>query len=44
MLTWIDEGKKPTKQSVALLCEEKRKTYDEVCKLLPDYDPKLPAG
>lgn len=43
MLTWIEEGKKPTKQSVALLCEGKRKIYDEACKLLPDYEPKLPA-
>jgi pimeloyl-ACP methyl ester carboxylesterase len=39
MLTWVDKGEKPTKQSVAALCEEKRKTYDEACRLLPDFEP-----
>ncbi len=39
MLTWIDKGEKPTKQSVAALCEEKRKTYDEACRLLPEFEP-----
>lgn len=43
MLTWIEQGKKPTKRSVAALCEEKRKTYNEECRLLPDYEPRLPA-
>ncbi|AYD00107.1 hypothetical protein [Neorhizobium sp. NCHU2750] len=40
MTAWIEKGDKPTKQSVAALCEEKRKTYDEPCKLLPDFTPK----
>ncbi|MGF9564568.1 hypothetical protein [Neorhizobium sp. JUb45] len=41
MLTWIDDGKKPTKQSIAALCEGKRKTYDEPCRLLPDFEPTV---
>ncbi|MNL23256.1 hypothetical protein D3C87_1446350 [compost metagenome] len=41
MLSWIDRNEKPTKQSVAALCEEKRKTYDEACKLLPEFEPAV---
>lgn len=41
MLTWIDNGNKPTRQSIAALCEEKRKTYDEPCRLLPDFEPTV---
>ncbi len=41
MLSWIDKGEKPTKQSVAALCEEKRKDYNEACKLLPEFEPTV---
>ncbi len=41
MLAWIDKDEKPSKQSVAALCEEKRESYDEDCKLLPEFEPAL---
>lgn len=41
MLAWIDKGEKPTKQSVAALCEDKSKIYSEPCRLLPEFEPAI---
>jgi hypothetical protein len=39
LLDWIDQGKKPTPQKVADLCESYRPTYGSHCHLRPAYQP-----
>jgi pimeloyl-ACP methyl ester carboxylesterase len=41
MVDWIDKGEKPTRQTVAAVCEEKSKVYKEPCRFLQDFQPQL---
>ena len=40
LVQWIDKGTKPTPQSIATACEQKRTAFEGPCRYHPEYQPK----